>query len=166
MDPLLPTNSLGKSVNTVSKLCFCMIAGMEMCRPPREAGPVTKAFIRRFNIVDPLLPANNLGKSINIASKLRIREALSRGSHTLASIFAKVMVAAYMYTQPIPWSQLADNYPSLGYMSRELGHIHMNTSRSRDHSLCASLWCPSIKPLKTSPVLGSLEARRLMKRCV
>jgi hypothetical protein len=77
---------------------------MEMCRPPREAGPVTKAFIRRFNIVDPLLPTNNLGKSINLASKLRIREALFRGSRTLASIFAKVMVAPYTYNLQIPRS--------------------------------------------------------------
>lgn len=63
---------------------------LSMYRPPSEQGPVTKAFIRRFNIVDPLLPTNNLGKSINIASKFRIRKALSHGSRVLASIFAKV----------------------------------------------------------------------------
>ncbi len=63
---------------------------LNMYRPPREQGRVTKAFIRRFNIVDPLLPTNNLGKSINIASKYRIREALVHGSRALTSIFAKV----------------------------------------------------------------------------
>ena len=63
---------------------------LNMYRPRKELAPVTKAFIRRFNIVDPLLPTNNLGKSINIASKYRIREALTHGSRVLASIFAKV----------------------------------------------------------------------------
>ena len=63
---------------------------LNMYRPNKELAPVTKAFIRRFNIVDPLLPTNNLGKSINIASKYRIREALTHGSRVLASIFAKV----------------------------------------------------------------------------
>lgn len=65
---------------------------LNMYRPPREQGPVTKAFIRKFNIVDPLLPTNNLGKSINIASKYRIREALLHGSRVLNSIFAQVML--------------------------------------------------------------------------
>ena len=66
---------------------------LNMYRPPREQGPVTRAFIRRFNIVDPLLPTNNLGKSINIASKYRIREALTLGARVLTSIFAKVLLA-------------------------------------------------------------------------
>ena len=65
---------------------------LNMYRPPREQGPVTKAFIRRFNIVDPLLPTNTLGKSINLASKYRIREALTHGSRVLTSIFAKVVL--------------------------------------------------------------------------
>jgi hypothetical protein len=49
---------------------------------------------------------------------------------------------------------------------RSEAHPHDHPSRSRDHSMCAFLLCPSIKPLTTSPVLGSLEARRLMKRHV